>query len=111
MDRLSNAQCDGGAPVLAVQIFVIGFTDKLWNAVPIINVAFTCHYNGPRFYQVRVRAPRSAAGRKWAGVSTPEYPEPLPHVPLQRAALLPGASECSAHAGVLCNMSARDGVL
>jgi hypothetical protein len=51
-----------GAPARAVQIFVIGFTDKLWDAVPIINVAFTCHYNGPRFYQVRVRVPRLRRG-------------------------------------------------
>lgn len=27
-----------------------GFTLGVWQAVPIVNVAFTAHYNGPRFY-------------------------------------------------------------
>ena len=33
-----------------------GFPVGVWSAVPIINVAFTAHYNAPRFYQVPNRA-------------------------------------------------------
>lgn len=39
-----------------------GFPIGIWQAVPIVNVAFTAHYNAPRFYyELRDRSPRRFA--------------------------------------------------
>lgn len=40
---------------VADSVVWLGFPVGLWSAVPIINVSFTAHYNGPRFYEVRRR--------------------------------------------------------
>jgi len=37
---------------VADSVVWLGFPVGLWSAVPIINVSFTAHYNGPRFYEV-----------------------------------------------------------
>ena len=36
---------------VASSVVYLGFPLSLWEAIPIINVSFTAHYNGPRFYQ------------------------------------------------------------
>ena len=37
-------------PIPADGFQVFGFPSSVWSAVPIMNVAFTAHYNGPRYY-------------------------------------------------------------
>lgn len=52
-----SALSPSSAPIepweVADSVVWLGFPVGLWSAVPIINVSFTAHYNGPRFYEVR----------------------------------------------------------
>ena len=52
-DDAAGATVDVDSSPWAVDTSVqwLGFPLGVWEAVPIINVAFTAHYNGPRFFQ------------------------------------------------------------
>mmetsp|Transcript_46947 Transcript_46947/g.60325 ORF Transcript_46947/g.60325 Transcript_46947/m.60325 type:complete len:625 (-) Transcript_46947:251-2125(-) len=52
-DNPPNSREDdsNGDQALSSSVVWAGFPLGIWQAVPIVNVAFTAHYNGPRFYE------------------------------------------------------------
>ena len=48
---LTPAEAAIGRTQLRASVHYVGVPLSMWEALPIVNVAFTAHYNGPRYYQ------------------------------------------------------------